>query len=293
MKRISVIWLIAGILAVCAVALTAWRFVLPRTDQRLPAPAAAVREALDLLNADSGMVQRATQTAVRTAAVLVEHGLNTSAEGYYVLAVQYQREENLGAAESLYKRAIALRPDWSWPYCGLGNLLGRHCIERTEEAKEALYKAVELDPDWARPHNVLAVMLRLENKLEEAEKEALITLTLAPDDVAAHNNYANLLMALDKFDEAAKHYKKAIEINPGNAKPYYNLACLYSLQGREKDAVKYVREALQRSPILRADAANDPDLKALRTNAEFRRLVYGEPGKPSSAKEKDAADSEK
>jgi len=136
-------------------------------------------------------------------------------------------------------------------------------------------------------------MLRLENNLEEAEKEALITLKLAPDDVAAHNNYANLLMALNKYDEAAKHYKKAIEFSPESAKPYYNLACLYSLQGREKDAVDNLREALQRSPILRADAANDPDLKALRTHAEFRYLVYGEPETPSAANENAAADSQK
>ncbi len=285
MKRISMIWLAAGMLLACAAALTAWRFMMPRTEQRLPLPETAVQDAVRLIDADTGLARRETQTAVRTAAVLVEHGLDSSAEGCYVLATQYQREENLSMAEALYKRAIALRPEWSRPYCSLGNLLGRHCIERHEEAKEVLYKAIQLEPRWARPHNVLAVLLRLEKNLEEAEKEALIALDLAPDDIAAHNNYANLLMAQNKYEEAATHYQKAIELNPENAKPYYNLACLYSLQDRRKDAMKYLRDALQRAPALRADAANDPDLKGLRKNAEFRRLVYGEPENPSETEE--------
>jgi Flp pilus assembly protein TadD len=136
-------------------------------------------------------------------------------------------------------------------------------------------------------------VLRLENKLDEAGKEALKALTLAPNDVAAHNNYANLLMAVDKYDEAAKHYKKAIELNPENAKPYYNLACLYSLQDHKREAMKYLREALQRSPALRADAANDPDLKALRKDADFRRLVYSEPEKSPAPEEKGTVDSQK
>ena len=37
----------------------------------------------------------------------------------------------------------------------------REANDRLEEAEQTLRKAISLDPDWARPHNSLAVVLRL------------------------------------------------------------------------------------------------------------------------------------
>jgi len=235
-----------------------------------------VAEAMALLQEDPGAWAGQTQSAVRIASVHVEQGAIRSAQAYFLLALQYRREANVSASEALYKRAIAVEPEWSWPYAGLGALLGRHTVGRSEEAIGALRKAIALDPGWGRPHNSLAVVLRIEGRYEEAEKEALAALRLAPDDVAAHNNYANLLVEQQRLDEAEGHYRRAIELEPTHPKPYFNLACLYSLLGRKAEAVVYLRDALERSPNLRTEAATDPDLDALREDPEFRRLLYGE-----------------
>lgn len=276
MRKHLIIWSVTLAIVACAAAIVVSRQSLMSQAQNARDAETLVADALRRLADDAAAWQRDTQFAVRAAATEVERGVVRSAEGYFVLAVQYQREENVSGAEALYKRAIALRPDWSWPYAGLGALLGRHTFGRTEEAKTMLRKAIQLDPQWARPHNMLAVVLRLEGRLDEAEEEALAALRLDPDDIAAHNNYANLLVATGNFEDAETHYRQASELDPQHPKPYYNLACLYSLEGRKDEAIANLQEALKRATVLRADAATDPDLAPIRDLPEFRRLVYGE-----------------
>ncbi len=236
-------------------------------------PDALVARAIELLEDDVNILQRETQALIREAAVYVERGTVSSAQGAYLLALQYKREQNFQGAEALFKRAIALDPDWSWPYADLGNLLGRHSFQRTEEAKEVLQRSVELDPTWGRPHNILAVILRAEGHLEEALVEYEKALTYMPDDISPLNNYANLLVDLERFDEAETYFRKAIDSFPEHPKPYYNLACLYSLEGRTDEALKYLREAFQRSDLLRREAESDADFAPLQDNPAFQALI--------------------
>ena len=276
MRKHVVIWSVVAVVLAGAVVVTVARRAQAPANALESAPEAAVAEALAALEMDPAAWQRSTQAALRAAAVYVEQGRVRTAEGYYVLAVQYQREQNLSGAEALYKRAIALAPDWSRPYDGLGNLLGRHSIGRMQEAKEALRKAIALAPDWSRPHNSLAVILRIEGKYAQAEAEALTALRLAPQDIGAHNNYANLLVTLDRYEEAKEHYRVAIQLEPKHPKPYYNLACLFALQGRNDEALANLQEAIKREPLLRRNAADDEDLDPLHDDPRFARMVMGE-----------------
>ena len=138
-----------------------------------------------------------------------------------------------------------------------------------------LRQAVALDPAWGQPHNSLAIVLRLNNRLQEAEEEALTALRLEPENIANHNNYANLLIACKRYEEAEDHYRVAIELNPAHPKPYFNLACLCSILGRTDEAIALLQDALKRAPILRQDAIVDPDFEPIRNNPAFRRLVFG------------------
>lgn len=235
-----------------------------------------VAETIRLLEADPSSWMGATRSAIRAAAVEVERGEVKSAEGYYILALQYMREHNANGAEALFKRAIAAKPEWSWPYVGLGNLLGGYMLGRTEEAIAALQKAADLEPAWSRPHDNLAIILRIVGRYEEAEQEALRAIELDPDSVATQTNYANLLTAMGRMEEARERYQRAIEIDPNHPKPYYNLACLDSLEGNVDEAVKYLGEAIRLASSLRVEARNDPDFDPIRESPEFRKLVYVE-----------------
>ncbi|MCF6284852.1 MAG: tetratricopeptide repeat protein, partial [Candidatus Hydrogenedentes bacterium] len=236
-------------------------------------PNASIAEAVSLLEDDINFLQHATQTAIRTASVYVERGEVSSAQGAYVLAIQYKREQNFQGAEALFKRAIALDPTWSRPYAGLGNLLGRHSFQRTEEAMEVLQKSIELDPEWGRPHNIMAVILRAAGRFEEARAEAELALKYMPNEISPLNNYANLLVDLERYDEAETYFRRAIESYPEHPKPYYNLACLFSLRGRTQEALENLKEAFQRSDLLRREAVDDVDLAPLRDNLAFQALL--------------------
>ncbi len=276
MKHHRVIWLIAFAAVLSALTVAGLRQALVHgRGAGDEGPSAVVREALDLLAVDHAVFERATQERLRAAAVALAQGGLTTAEAYYVLGVQYQRESNLMGAEALFKRAITTKPDWSWPYAALGSLLGRHTYGRIPEAKGYLEKAIDLDPAWGRPYNLMAVLCRAEGDMAGAEAQALAALERDPDEVAAHNNYANLLVALERFDEAETHYRVAIEANARHPKPYYNLACLFSLQGRVDEAVAHLREAFKRASTLRNDAARDPDLDPIRDTPQFHELVFG------------------
>lgn len=238
----------------------------------LPAEA-AVAEAVQRLTEDPSAWQRSTQAAVREAAVSVEAGAVRSAEAYYVLGFQYTRERNLALAETMYRRAMVLRPDWTWPYVGLGTLLGRQSPAQWDEALQLLQEAVKIAPDWHQAHDVRAQILRAAGRLEEARESAEQALALQPESIAAQNNYANLLVTLADYAGAERHYRRAIELGPEHPKPYYNLACVYTLMGDLDAAVRYLEQSIRLAPVLRAQARQDSDLDGLREHPAFRRLV--------------------
>ncbi len=276
-RPVKLRWKLALSAVLIALAAAGARLAVSFWEARPPSPAERVADALALLADDPVAWRVETQFAVRAAAVAVDEARIETAQSCYIMGMQQQREADAWAAETMFKRAILLDPQWSWPYAALGSLIGRDAPDRLDEAEQALRKAIALDPDWARPHNSLAVVLRLLHRPKEAEKEAVSAIELAPDDIASQNNYANLLTSLGRITEAEEHYRTALNLDPNHPRPYYNLACLYAVEGQENDAMEMLTEAVHRSDALRRDAMNDPDLESLRDRSDFQELVYGPP----------------
>lgn len=271
-----VAWLIALFAVLLASLVYVSRQTTARTADRLESPEAIVERALTLLEGDVNALRADTQRAIRAAAVLAEDGVVSSAKGAYLLGRQCEREQNFQAAEGLFKKAIALEPEWSWPYASLGDLLGLHSFGRTQEAMDVLQKCVRLDPAWGRPYGIMAVILRAEGRLDEALVQAELALKYMSGDITPLNNYANLLVDLKRYDEAETYYRRAIESFPEHPKPYYNLACLYALIGRKDNALENLREAFRRYDRLRYDALEDEDFASLRGDPAFDALIHRE-----------------
>jgi tetratricopeptide (TPR) repeat protein len=107
---------------------------------------------------------------------------------------------------------------------------------RLDEAETEYKEAIRVNPDFAGAHNNLGILLKNLKRFEEAEKEYKEAIRVNPDFAEAHNNLGNLLKNLKRFEEAEKEYKEAIRINPELAEAHGNLGLLYSQTGKSKDA---------------------------------------------------------
>jgi len=270
MRLHRVIWLVTALAAVTALGVVAARN-WSKSQQAAAEAAYRVDRMFALLERDAPAHAPETQAAVNAVAALVDGGSLSTAEGHYAVALRDRGLQRLESAEAAARKAIALRPGWSWPYYALGVIL--HDMQREAEAEAAFKTAIRLDPEWSRPHNSLAVLLRMEGRYEEALDAAQRALERAPDDVAAHNNYGNLLVKLGRFDEARHEYAEAIRLDPDRAAPYYNLACLSSLEGDADTALDHLARALELAPAFAREARQDPDLAPARALPGFDRLM--------------------
>jgi quercetin dioxygenase-like cupin family protein len=78
-----------------------------------------------------------------------------------------------------------------------------------------------------------------------------------------------------QYEEAADRAGPIVDAHPEYPMIAYNLACVESLAGRKEDALKHLRQAVERSERMRAYAADDSDLDAIRDEPEFKELIAG------------------
>jgi len=95
----------------------------------------------------------------------------------------------------------------------LGNILKE--LGKLEEAETSYRKAITLKPDFAEAHNNLGIILKELGKLEEAETSYRKAITLKPDFAEAHNNLEITLneKKLWKITQKAKVENELIEPN--------------------------------------------------------------------------------
>jgi tetratricopeptide (TPR) repeat protein len=75
------------------------------------------------------------------------------------------------------------------------------------------------------------------------------------------------------LQKAAEVLQEAIRRFPDQAVLHYDLACYLALLGRKEEALKELEIALQCDPNLKALAQKDDDLRSLRGDPRFEKLV--------------------
>ncbi len=106
-----------------------------------------------------------------------------------------------------------------------------------------------------------------------------------PEPIKELRRLLGLKLAWARLSEAAKwrqkgNLHKAVEVleqalqrYPNQAVLLYDLACYLALMGRKEEALAKLERALQLDPSLKALAQKDDDLKALRDDPRFQKLV--------------------
>jgi TolB-like protein/Tfp pilus assembly protein PilF len=129
-----------------------------------------------------------------------------------------------GIEESIayFEEAIKRDPTFAPAYVGLANahsalasvFIGASPVIERAKVVSAARKALELDPELAEAHVLLAEMEKEQWHWAEAETEYKRALELNPSDAAAHNGLARWLLCHGRTDEALAWVQRGRELDP-------------------------------------------------------------------------------
>ncbi len=199
-----------------------------------------------------------------------------------------QRGEGLRKSIKYFEQAIKKDPNFALAYTGLGdayNLLATYQYlpikQALPKAKQALLKALELDPNMAEahasygyflwfdlgwiyndlvekefkrsielnsnlyyPHLWYSFYLNSMGRFEEANREADYAMEIDPLNFHTHDVYGRNLYFQRQFHKAEKHLKTAIELNPDFPSSSSHLGRLFILQKRYEEGIELIENAM-------------------------------------------------
>jgi len=173
--------------------------------------------------------------------------------------VQFARMDKQGSmkAKQLAKEAIALDPNYAYPYSTLSSAhlldLWFNFSESPEKsmklAVEASQKALALDESDPRIHSGLTNLYIMQREFEKAIASAERAVALNPGGARSLFALAMAMYYSCRFDEAVTLYEQAMRLDPFPSSLYFrNLGGAYRCVGRYEESVKQLKKALELSP---------------------------------------------
>ncbi|HEY7026306.1 MAG TPA: protein kinase [Gemmatimonadales bacterium] len=167
-------------------------------------------------------------------------------------------EEGFDQAIKHFDQAIARDKDYAPAYAGLGYVYTEIGIgvagslppeEAFRKAKAAVDKALELDPELAEAHVVLAhLMMSCDYDWAGAEAEYRRAIELNPNSGISYDSYGLMLSSLERYDEALAAQERAHELDPVTHR--MDIATTYLRAGRYDEAVRAITACLEVDPYL-------------------------------------------
>lgn len=203
---------------------------------------------------------------------------STLSEAYAALALAYYNKKSLEEAYAAGQKAIELDPNNFAGYWILGRIF--HSTDRDPEAIELFKKVIAMNPDFYSAYADLRMCYerlgdteRLDETLKQSLEAFARYLSQHPDDARARIFHAQLLAQLGKVEEAKAQGKMALELSPNDTLMLYNGACLYARLGESKLAIKSLRTALAAGWENYEWMKRDTDLDSIRSDPEFVELI--------------------
>lgn len=193
------------------------------------------------------------------------------------LGLAYMNQSMFKEAESCFRRNLKLMA----PACfNLGLTLRKQ--KRFQDALPYFQQAVQLEPADAEYLDLLGDTLSNLDRLEEARD--VLQKAIAVDAGYKHAQY-DLGVVLAKMrtedDRALEQFKRVVALDKDYAHAYYGIACIFALKGRKKSALKNLEESLKKGFRDKAHIEKDSDWDNLRGDEDFKRILtkYPEPAK--------------
>jgi adenylate cyclase len=174
-------------------------------------------------------------------------------------SVQFARMDRQGSmkAKQLAKEAIALDPNYAFPYSVLSSA---HLLDLwfdfSESPKESMrlavgaaQKALALDPSDPRTHLGWVNLYIMQREYDKAIASAERAVALNPGGARSLGSLALAVYYSCRFDEAVTFYEQAIRLDPfPSSLGLRNLGIAYRCVGRYEESTKQLKKALELSP---------------------------------------------
>jgi len=173
-----------------------------------------------------------------------------------VLIQVYVDMNRLDDAIRLCERWVELVPDsgTAWESLGIHSVNNRQYAK----AKEALDKALAINPKSPFAYNYLGRWADEQNRWEEAEKYYLKALELDDRYAFVNLSLGQLYMLTGRLDEAQKYLEKSLVLDPGIPFTHYWIGKYYQKKKDFPKSIHSYRRAIELNPefsIARADIA--------------------------------------
>lgn len=134
----------------------------------------------------------------------------------------------------------------AYAWTGLGRC--RLSLELPEAAETAFRRALSLAPDFAAAHSGLAFALVALGRYPDAEASARRAIALGEPKADVRNTLGRALLAQERLDEAETVLREALALEPDSADAKFLLGNLYKVRGRMPDAEGIYRGVLDDEP---------------------------------------------
>lgn len=204
-----------------------------------------------------------------------------SEQTLYADAMARHQANDLDAAIALYRRYLAIRSDDAAGYNNLAVALAQRSL--LPEARDALVRAVQINPGFAEAHNNLGNIYHELGQLDLAIEQHRRALSLSPEYADAQENLAKTLMDARRIPEALAAHQRLLQLRPGDPQVISNLGTILGMLGRGEDALAHFQAAAEIAPDF-ADAHYNVGAEMLRRGridealARFDRATALNPG---------------
>jgi adenylate cyclase len=127
---------------------------------------------------------------------------------------------------------------------------------KLKEVEALLARAIELDPDYAMAHammaNILNVQSFYDNDVELRERAAECArraIKLDPNEAWGHGTLGFCLLYLRRVPEAAIHFERATKLNPNDVFIAMHYALWHCFAGHVEEAIVRIQKVLDRDPF--------------------------------------------
>jgi serine/threonine-protein kinase len=165
----------------------------------------------------------------------------------------YDKEENIDNAISVFRHALEKDSGFAGAYAGLGEAYWQkfehtHDKRLVADATKACQVALEKDPNLTQGHTCLGTVYQGTGRYELAAKEYQQASKSEPTLDAAQTGLARAYESLNRLDQAEQSYKAVIALRPDYWAGYNQLGTFYLRNGRLEEAAQRYRQVTSLVP---------------------------------------------